>query len=158
MLFAFYTAKAASGSSMVTYRREKTGATIHQGQTFRAKIERNRGEKGNQYSDSAEICAKLHGNYFRAVSWGAYHARQEKDLGRAHKAMILLEAIMGVLSTGVTKYGWIGSPVHAHKKINLPTNQKGCDKSETTYEKLSARRIQICGDYFCMNHVHLFLE
>ena len=28
-------------------------------------------------------------------------------------------------------------------KINLPTNQKGYDKSETTDEKVSARRIQI---------------
>ena len=33
-------------------------------------------------------------------------------------------------------------------KINLPTNQRGCDKSETTDEKLSARRIQICCIYF----------
>ena len=28
-------------------------------------------------------------------------------------------------------------------KINLTMNQKGCDKSKTTDEKLSARRIQI---------------
>ena len=33
-------------------------------------------------------------------------------------------------------------------KINLPTNQKGYDKSETTDEKLSARRIQIYWVYF----------
>ena len=36
------------------------------------------------------------------------------------------------------------------RKINLSANQKGYDKSETLYEKLSARRIQICGDYFCV--------
>ena len=36
------------------------------------------------------------------------------------------------------------------QKINLPTNQEGCDKSETMDEKLSARRIQICRIYFCL--------
>ena len=41
-------------------------------------------------------------------------------------------------------------PVHAHKQNNLPANQKGYDKSETTYEKLLARRIQIYWDYFCV--------
>ena len=38
----------------------------------------------------------------------------------------------------------------SRQKINLPTNQKGYDKSETTDEKLSARRIQICRVYFCL--------
>ena len=38
------------------------------------------------------------------------------------------------------------------QKINLPTNQKGCDNSETTVEKLSARRIQIYLVYFCKNY------
>ena len=44
-------------------------------------------------------------------------------------------------------------------KINLPTNQKGYDKSETTDKKLSARRTQIfwddCGDnreYFVVTY------
>ena len=37
--------------------------------------------------------------------------------------------------------GWPISETHT--KIDLPTNQKGCDNSETTDEKLSARRIQI---------------
>ena len=36
----------------------------------------------------------------------------------------------------------------SRQTINLPTNQKGYDKSETTIEKLSARRIQICWVYF----------
>ena len=54
-LFAFCAAKAASGSSMATYPREKTGATIHQGQIFGAQIERSRGEKENQCNDSAEV-------------------------------------------------------------------------------------------------------
>ena len=40
---------------MATYQREKTGDTIHQGQTSGAEIEWNRGEKENQYSDSAEV-------------------------------------------------------------------------------------------------------
>ena len=35
-------------------------------------------------------------------------------------------------------------------KINLPTNQRAYDKSETTDEKLSARRIQIFRVYFCV--------
>ena len=34
--------------------------------------------------------------------------------------------------------------------INLPTNQKGYDTFETTVGKLSARRIQIYPDYFCL--------
>ena len=34
------------------------------------------------------------------------------------------------------------------QKNNLPTNQRGYDKSETTDEKLSKRRIQICWVYF----------
>ena len=37
--------------------------------------------------------------------------------------------------------GWPISETHT--KIDSPTNQKGCDNSETTDEKLSARRIQI---------------
>ena len=36
------------------------------------------------------------------------------------------------------------------RKINLPTNQKGYDTFETTVGKLSARRIQIYPDYFCL--------
>ena len=38
-------------------------------------------------------------------------------------------------------------------KINLPANQKGCDTFETTVGKLSARRIQICFDYFCLGSI-----
>ena len=37
--------------------------------------------------------------------------------------------------------------VRRTQKINIPTNQKGCDNSETTVGKLSARRIQICWVY-----------
>ena len=40
---------------MATYQREKTGATIHQGQTSGAEIEWNRGGKENQCNDSAEV-------------------------------------------------------------------------------------------------------
>ena len=35
------------------------------------------------------------------------------------------------------------------KNINPPKSRKGCDNSETTIEKLLARRIQICLVYFC---------
>ena len=38
----------------------------------------------------------------------------------------------------------------SRQKNNLPTNQKGYGTCETTVEKLSARKIQICGDYFCL--------
>ena len=38
----------------------------------------------------------------------------------------------------------------SRRKINLPTNQKGYDKSETTDEKLLARRIQIFRVYFSL--------
>ena len=54
-LFAFCAAKAAGGSSVATYLREKTGATIYQGQTSGAEFEWNRGEKENQCIDSAEV-------------------------------------------------------------------------------------------------------
>ena len=54
--FAFCTAKATSGSSVETYPREKTGATIHQGQTSGAEIEWNRGKTVNEWSGSAEVC------------------------------------------------------------------------------------------------------
>ena len=37
-------------------------------------------------------------------------------------------------------YSWIGRPIRADKEYFL-TNQRGYDKSETTDEKLSARRI-----------------
>ena len=37
----------------------------------------------------------------------------------------------------------------SRQKNNLPANQKGYDTFETTVGKLSARRIQICFDYFC---------
>ena len=45
-------------------------------------------------------------------------------------------------------YSWIERQLPSRQKINLPTNQKGYDKSETTDEKLSARRIQIYLVYF----------
>ena len=35
------------------------------------------------------------------------------------------------------------TPSTSRRKINLPANQKGYDESDTTDEKLSARRIQI---------------
>ena len=38
----------------------------------------------------------------------------------------------------------------ADKKITFLTNQRDYDKSETTDEKLSARRIHICWVYFCV--------
>ena len=54
-LFAFCAAKATSGSSVATYQREKTGDTIHQGQTSGAEIEWNWGKKENQCNGSAEV-------------------------------------------------------------------------------------------------------
>ena len=36
------------------------------------------------------------------------------------------------------------------RKINLPTNKKGYDNSETVVEKLLARRIQIYPEYLCL--------
>ena len=40
---------------MVTHRREKTRAAIHQGKKSGAEIERNREKRENQYNDSAEV-------------------------------------------------------------------------------------------------------
>ena len=48
------------------------------------------------------------------------------------------------LSTKIQNYySWIGRPIRANKRLKFLTNQRGYDKSETTDEKLSARRIQI---------------
>ena len=49
-------------------------------------------------------------------------------------------------------------PQYKHMKKHLPANRKGYQKSETTYEKLSARIIQIFRVYFCLIHSHLFSE
>ena len=49
-------------------------------------------------------------------------------------------------------YSWINPPVDLHKKINLSTNWKGYDKSETKYGKLSRRRIQICLIQLCSSN------
>ena len=38
------------------------------------------------------------------------------------------------------------------RKINFSANQKGYDNSGTTVGKLSARKNQICPDYFCLGH------
>ena len=46
-----------------------------------------------------------------------------------------------VLFHAVLQLDW--TPSAGTQKINFPANQKGHDKSETTYEKLLARRIQI---------------
>ena len=48
----------------------------------------------------------------------------------------------------VSEYSWIGRPIQADKKVNLPMSEKGYDNSETTVGKLSARRIQIFWVYF----------
>ena len=51
------------------------------------------------------------------------------------------------------------TPSRNTRKINCRMNQKGYDNSETTVGKLSARRIQICFDYFCKIHFwSLFLN
>ena len=50
------------------------------------------------------------------------------------------------------------SPSRRTRNINFPTNRKGYDKSETTCEKHSARRIQICRVYFCVIDVDLFFK
>ena len=44
------------------------------------------------------------------------------------------------------------TPSRRTQTINPRTNQKGYDKSETTFGKLLARRIQICCVYFCVIH------
>ena len=46
----------------------------------------------------------------------------------------------------------------SRRNINLSTNQKGYDNSENTVGKLSARRIQICCDYFCLSLFHLYFQ
>ena len=48
-------------------------------------------------------------------------------------------------------YSWIGLPIRADKKTNLPANQKGYDNSKTTIGKLLARRTQIFQVSFLCN-------
>ena len=56
-------------------------------------------------------------------------------------------------------YSWIGwTPSARTQKNDLPANQKDYGKSGTTYEKLSAKRIQICFDYFCKIHFWLLFQ
>ena len=60
-------------------------------------------------------------------------------------------AIMVYIYAISSTYSWIGRPIStSRQKINLPKNQKEYDTLETTVGKLSARRIQICFDYFCL--------
>ena len=47
-------------------------------------------------------------------------------------------------------YNGLWIPQYEPTKNNSPANQKGYDTFETTVGKLSARRIQICFDYFCL--------
>ena len=49
------------------------------------------------------------------------------------------------------RYSWIGPPIDAHKKL-IPEKTKWAtyDKPETTYGKLSTRRIQIYCAYICV--------
>jgi len=48
-------------------------------------------------------------------------------------------------------YSWIGRLQYEPTENNLPANPKGYNTFETTVGKLSARRIQICCDYFCLD-------
>ena len=51
-------------------------------------------------------------------------------------------------------YSWIEPPVDAHEKsINQQTKRATYDKSKTTNEKLSMKRIEICLIQFCVIHV-----
>ena len=52
-----------------------------------------------------------------------------------------------------TFYSWFANQQDAHKKINLPANQKGYNNSETTVGKLSARIIQIFRIHFCLGNI-----
>ena len=46
-------------------------------------------------------------------------------------------------------YSWIERQLHMNQqKNNFPANQRDYDNSETTVEKLSARRVQIFWIYF----------
>ena len=49
------------------------------------------------------------------------------------------------LNSFQTQYSWIGHQKRSHKN-NLPQDQEGYARSETTYEKLLSRRIYRCGD------------
>ena len=49
------------------------------------------------------------------------------------------------------------TPMISTRKINLPSNQKCYDESETSFGKLSSRRIQIFHVYFCATNIWPFI-
>ena len=55
-------------------------------------------------------------------------------------------------------YSWIADQRHAHKKINLPTNQKDYNTFKTTIGKLSARRIQIFPFFLFRHYFESYIE
>ena len=52
---------------------------------------------------------------------------------------------------------WL-DPQRTHVKKYFPKKRKGCNKSETTYEKLSTRKVQICQVYFCVILFDIFFQ
>ena len=60
-------------------------------------------------------------------------------LWHSKKVAVVLQR---VLTRVWVQLGW--TPSINTRTINLQTNEKGCDNSETTIVKPSARRIQIC--------------
>ena len=74
-----------------------------------------------------------------------YHSKYGYSL-----LMFNLLDVVHVESSLCCYYSWIADQPDAHETVNLLTNQKGYDNSETTVRKLLARRIQIFRVYFSM--------
>ena len=67
-------------------------------------------------------------------------------------AMLFRQNSPGINAVQEGKHDYIANCANSEvypQKINLPTDQRGCDNSETTVGELSAKRILIFLVYFC---------
>ena len=65
-----------------------------------------------------------------------------------HTAVVLWSHLGFLFCPTYVQLGWTFNT--SRRKNNLPTNQKRYNTFEITVGKLSARRIQVCPDYFCL--------
>ena len=62
-----------------------------------------------------------------------------------------LQTQRGIRWRNYVQLDW--TPMTSTRKINFLRNQKGYDKSQTSFGKFSSRKIQICLAYFCATNL-----
>ena len=102
-------------------------------------------------------------SYYRSRSWLYQFAPLHQWLLSIVSKQKITFILLKYTRSAKTKQTWLiqldwTSSSRRTRKPNLPANQKGYDKSVTTHEKLSARRIQICGDWFVWSKFHPFFQ